>query len=71
MIFLIQQVKIQEYILENLFLKLKCQKLDKHELTGKDCCGKGVCVKTYLLLRGECEVFWWSVLVEYVSNGNV
>ena len=42
-IFLIQQVEIQEYILENLFLKLKCQKLDKHRLTGKECCGKGVC----------------------------
>ena len=33
----IRQIQIQEYILENLVLKLKRQKLDKHKLIGKDC----------------------------------
>ena len=33
-----QQIQIKSYIFENLELKLKHQKLDKHKLTGKDCC---------------------------------
>ena len=32
-----QQIKTKEYTLENLTLKLKYQKLDKHKLTDKNC----------------------------------
>ena len=49
-----QQIQIKSYIFENLELKLKHQKLDKHKLTGKDCCAvvkdtqyTGGCVKSF------------------------